>query len=449
MKKIICALLSLLLLSSYPTAAAAAAEEVPFLLSEHRDTAWTNDKYPSRNQSYLDIDEGGQGKLYLHGYTLCVTVKEDITYSLSAELSENLYTDPAYALPLAEAHLWTDGDAVRVEIAGDPYGIFSDCPAEDLVLPYQSTHREFSRFVWPDIYPSEWPSEQPNTDWSLALRIGERQDVLYLHTDEQGLVRGTWEHGRDPRQGGPFESTVPCALLMKNRMAAVVAVEESGYGEALLFGKIPDIEDCNELPYLYTSLKIVPDHCKFGTPEPYGYHNGSMKGGYLKLVKHSAEDEEIYDALFGGDYRPVMGVHRILVDHYLGCGGWTRMEPSKNSDTFWRYQKNGDTLVIVFDETVTDFGFSECAVGYVCYGPDKAVKGWGGLKPLKHEFVDRYEYKKGESHFMTASGMEGYYYGEHCYLYFTDDMRMVSFVEWGGDYQFSVDPILPAQSDTK
>lgn len=444
MKKIICALLSLLLLSSYPTAAAAAAEEVPFLLSEHPNTAWANDKYPSRNQSYLDIDEGGQGKLYLHGYTLCVTVKEGITYSLSAELSENLYTAPAYALLLAEARFWSDGAAVRVEITGDPYGVFSDCSAEDLVMTYQATHREFSRYFGPGDWPSQWPSEQPNTDWSLLLRIDERQDALYLHSDEQGLVRGTWEHGRDPRHGGSFESTVPCALLLKNRMAAVVAVEENGYGEVLLFGKIPDIEDCNELPYLYTSLKIVPDHCKFGASEPYDYYAGSKKAGYLKLVKYSAEGEEIYGALFDGDYAPVMGVHRILADHYLGCGGWTRMEPSKAGDTFWRYQKDGDTLVIVFDETVTDFGFSECAVGYVCYGADKSVKGWGGLKPLKHEFVDGYEYKKGESDFMTASGMEGYYDGEHCYLYFTDDMRTVAVGIWSGDIYFSVDPILPA-----
>ncbi len=443
MKKIICALLALLLLLPHPIAAAA-AEEVPFLLSEHGDTAWANDQYPSRSRSYLDIDEGGQGKLYLHGYTLRVTVKEGNTYSLSAELSENLYTDPAYSLPLGEARLWTDGDAVRVEIIGDPYGIFSDCPSGDLVLPYQSTHREFSRYTGPGVYPSEWPAEQPDTDWSLLIRIGERQDVLYLHSDEQGLVRGTWEHGRDPRHGGSYESTIPCALLLKNRMAAVVAVEESGYGEALLFGKIPDIEDCNELPYLYTSLKIVPDHCKFGAPEPYGYHDGSKKAGYLKLVKHSAEDEEIYDALFNGDYRPVMGVHRILVDHYLDCGGWARMDPSKNSDTFWRYQKDGDTLVIVFDETVTDFGIYQCAVGYICYDADKSVKGWGGLKPLKHEFVDGYEYKKGESDFVTASGMEGYYDGENCYLYFTDDMRTVAVVIWSGDIYFSVDPILPA-----
>ena len=120
------------------------------------------------------------------------------------------------------------------------------------------------------------------------------------------------------------------------------------------------------------------------------------------------------------------------------------MDPSKNSDTFWRYQKDGDTLVIVFDEIFTDFGFSECAVGYVCYGSDKSVKGWGGLKPLKHEFVDGYEYKKGESDFVTASGMEGYYDGENCYLYFTDDMRTVAVVIWSGDIYFSVDPILPA-----
>ena len=276
MKKIVCALLALLLLFPCLTAA---AEEVPFLLSEHGDTAWANDQYPSRNQSYLDIDEGGQGKLYLNGYTLCVTFKENNTYSLSAELSENLYTDPAYVLSLGEALFWTDGDAVRVEIIGDPYGIFSDCPSGDLVLPYQSTHREFSRYTGPGVYPSEWPAEQPDTDWSLLIRIGERQDVLYLHSDEQGLVRGTWEHGRDPRHGGSYESTIPCALLLKNRMAAVVAVEESGYGEALLFGKIPDIEDCNELPYLYTSLKIVPDHCKFGAPEPLSEARQTFRRG--------------------------------------------------------------------------------------------------------------------------------------------------------------------------
>ena len=445
MKKLVCAFLALLLLFPFPIATAAAAtEEIPFLLSEHPDSAWANERYPSWSRSYLDVDEGGQGKLYLNEYTLCVTVKEGNTYSLLAELSENLYSAPAYALLLAEARLWTDGAAVRVEITGDPYGVFSDCSAKDLVMTYQATHREFSRYFGPGVWPSQWPSEQPNTDWSLALRIDGRMDVLRLHSDEQGLVRGTWKHGRDPRHGGSYESTVPCALLLKNRMAAVVAVEESEYGEALLFGKIPDIEDCNELPYLYTSLKIVPDHCKFGAPEPYDYHDGSKKAGYLKLVKHSAEDEEIYDALFDGDYRPVMGVDRILVDHYLGCGGWTRMDPSKNSDTFWRYQKDGDMLVIVFDETVTDFGIYPCAVGYVCYGPDKTVKGWGGLKPLKHEFVDGYEYKKGESDFVTASGMEGYYYGEHCYLYFTDDMRLVDLVQWSGDVYFSVDPILPA-----
>ncbi len=176
MKKIICALLALLLLLPHPIAAAA-AEEVPFLLSEHGDTAWANDQYPSRNQSYLDIDEGGQGKLYLHGYTLCTTFKEDNTYSLSAELSESLYTNPAYVLSLGEALFWTDGDAVRVEIIGDPYGIFSDCPSGDLVLPYQSTHREFSRYTGPGVYPSQWPAEQPDTDWSLLIRIGERQDV--------------------------------------------------------------------------------------------------------------------------------------------------------------------------------------------------------------------------------------------------------------------------------
>ena len=144
MKKIVCALLALLLLFPCLTAA---AEEVPFLLSEHRDTAWANDKYPSRNQSYLDIGEGGQGKLYLHGYTLRATVKEGNAYALSAELSENLYAAPAYVLSLGEALFWTDGAAVRVEITGDPYGIFSDCPVEDLVLPYQSTHREFSRYT--------------------------------------------------------------------------------------------------------------------------------------------------------------------------------------------------------------------------------------------------------------------------------------------------------------
>ena len=139
-----------------------------------------------------------------------------------------------------------------------------------------------------------------------------------------------------------------------------------------------------------------------------------------------------------------MGVDRILVDHLLGCGGWKRMDPSKNSDTFWKYQKDGDTLAVVFDECDTDFGFSTCAVGYVCYGADKTVKGWGGLKPLDHTFVDRYEYRKKESDFIRTSGIEGYYYGEHAFLYFTDDMRAVYVAQWAGDIYFSVDPILSA-----
>ena len=345
-----------------PARAGAHPGEVPFLPSEHPDSSWVGHESSVLSLRYLDIDESGQCELRLGGYNLGMTVKESNAYTLFATLSENQYTAPAYTLPLAEARFWTDGASVRVEITDDFYGIFTDCSAEECVLPYQAPHHEWRPYAQHIIFPSELPGEQPNTYWGLAVRIDDQLDVLKLDSSQDGLVRGTWEHGRDTSTGGPFESTIPCALLTNYCMAAVVAVEEGGYGEMLLFGRIPDIDDCNERPYVYTSLKIVPDYCRFGTPIPFNIYSGSRTAGYLKLVKESTEGAEIYGALFDGDYAPVMGVDRILVDHLLGCGGWKRMDPSKNSDTFWKYQKDGDTLAVVFDECDTDFGFSTCAV---------------------------------------------------------------------------------------
>ena len=455
MKRILCALFALMLLvGCQPAASSTAASpsneaepaapslepldrEVPFLLSEHRDTAWA-DKENDYDRC-LEVDEAGQAELYLNGYWLTATQKENNACLLSAALSENRYSDPVYTLALGEIRLWTDNAAVRVELLKDPYGIFAGLSDADLLVLYQSTYGEWTRYRPSYLYPDELPSEQMKTGWRCWIKIDDKEDLILLHSDENGLVRGTWQHGIVRTGSHSVDSETSCALLTSRNMIVIVMYDESGYGEPLLLGK--------RQSYSCAAMGILPAYCKLGTPEVWlGY--GSKQTGALKFVKESAEGREAYDALEEGDYTTVMGVEQLVADYYLTGSGWVRVDDlsSARYDLLCCYQRDGETLAVVFDEDPTDLGLNYSAVGYACYAADGSLLAWGGLKPLDHVFADSYTYKKGESDFVRASGMYGYYYGEHCCLYFTDDARKIWLFEWGGDYGFEVEPILPASN---
>lgn len=465
MKRILCVMFALLLLvgcrptsesadctvSAAPngsvsdvSSAVLTGKEVPFLLSEHRDTVWADTAY-----SEMEIDPGGQAAMRLNGYWLILTQMEDTTCLLTAELSENLYNPPVYGLRVARLLLFSDGTSVRAEIIEDCYGVFSEPTNADLLFSYVETYQEHHPYRGPSVYPSDLPAEQPNTDWRMWLNIGAKEDLLLLHSDENGLVRGTWEHGI-VRDGGktPPESVTSCALLTSTTAAAIVAYDEDGYGEVLLFGKNVGANYYNEEAYNYSSLRLRPDYCAFGKPTP-GLWYGNTETGVIWIVREKDTGSvwgDSYNVLNDGDYTLVMGVDQIVADYYLTRSGWAPVGEQKNYDLLRVYQKDDEVLAIVFDEADTDFGLSYCAVGYVGYNADGSVKSWGGLKPLDHAFVDQYEYRHGESDFRAACDMEGYYSDDHGCLYFTDDMRTVYVAHWAGDIAFSVDPILPTES---
>ncbi len=460
MKRFLCAAFVLLLLfgcgptsesaaTAVPNEAASAVsssadfeDEAPFLLSEHCDTVW------AVAAQQLEIDPSGQARMRFNGYWLTLTQAEDNTCMLTVELSENRYSIPVYGLRVAKLLLWADGTSVRMEITENPYGVFSKPNDPDLLFSYLGTYQEHHPYRGPSVYPSDLPGEQLNTDWRMWTVIGEKEDLLLLHSDENGLVRGTWEHGI-VRDGGktPSESVTPCALLTNRTAAAIVTYGEDGYGEVLLFGKTVGADYYNENAYNYSSLRLRPEYCAFGTPTPDW--RGNAETGVLWIVKEKDTDSvwsDPYSVLENGDYTLVMGVDQIVADYYLTRGGWSPVGEQKNYDLKRVYQKDGEVLAIVFDEADTDFGLSYCAVGYVCYNPDGSVKAWGGLKPLDHTLVDQYEYRHGESDFLAASDTRGYYSDDHGYLYFTDDMRTVYVASWAGDIAFSVDPLLPIDS---
>ncbi len=440
MKRILCAVFALLLLcgcGSASTETTVRAEAVPFLLSEHCDTVWAD------AVQQLEIDPDGQATMRFNGFWMALTQAEDNACALTVELSENRYSPPVYGLRVAKLFLFSDGTSVRAKIAEDPYGVFSELNGDDLRFSHLETYREHHPYRGPSLYPSDNPGEQPNTDWKMWVNIGEKDDLLLLHSDENGLVRGTWEHGI-VRDGGktPSESVTPCALLTNRTAAAIVTYGEDGYGEVLLFGKNVGADYYNEKAYNYSSLRLRPAYCAFGTAMPKAWY-GNTETGVLWITR----DEEAYYAMSEkGDYTSVMGVDQIVADYYLTRGGWTPVGEQENYDILRMYQKDGEVLAIVFDEAETDFGLSYCAVGYVGYNPDGSVKSWGGLKPFDHTLVDQYEYRHGESDFQSVCDIEGYYYGEHGCLYFTDDMRSVYVASWAGDIVFSVKPLLPSDS---
>ena len=461
MKRILCAAFAFLMLfgcsptSEFADSGASAAsdetastvssavpmgEEIPFLLSEHRDTVWAD------AVQQLEIDPGGQATIRINGYWMTLTQTEDNTCILTAEFSENLYSSPVYGLSVAKLRLRTDGASVRAEIAEDPYGIFSDLKGSGLLFSYLETYQEHHPYQWLSVYPSALPAEQPGTKWRMWMKIGEKEDALHLFSDENGQVRGTWEHGII--SDGP-ESVIPCALLTNSSAAAVVAYDENGYGDVLLFGKKADTPYYNEEAYRYSSLRIHADYCVFGTPTPESWY-GNAETGVLWMIRKGTADSEWYDpytALEDGDYTLIMGVDQIIADYYLTCGGWTPVGSQKNYDRLRVYQKDGEVLAIMFDEAETDFGLGYCAVGYIGYNPDGSVKRWGGLKPLDHTLAEQYEYRHGESDFLAACGVQGYYYGENGYLYFTDDMQTVYVAQWNGDIAFSVHSLLPPETE--
>lgn len=464
MKRILCVTFALLLLvgcgsMANATASAATAvpnetasdvsstvptsEQVPFLISEHRDTVWAD------TVQQLEIDPGGQATMRFDGCWMTLTQTEDNTCLLTAELSENRYSPPVYGLRVAKLFLFSDGTSVRAEITEDPCGVFSELNGSDLLFSYLETYREHHPYRSPSVYPSHLPGEQPNTDWRMWVNIGEKEDLLLLHSDENGLVRGTWEHGI-VRDGGktPSESVTPCALLINGTTAAIVTYDEDGYGEALLFGKIVDANFYNEKAYNYSSLRLHPVYCIFGTPTPV-WRYGGQKPDALWIIREKNGDSiwgDPYNVLHDGDYTLVMGVDQIIADYYLTRSGWTPVGEQEDYQTLRVYERDGEVLAIVFDEADSDFGLSYCAVGYVSYDPDGSVKTWGGLRPLDHTIVDQYEYRHGESDFIAACDIRGYYHDDHGYLYLTDDMRTVYVASWAGDIAFEVEPILPSES---
>lgn len=443
MKRILCAAFALLLLfgcGSASTETATRSDEVPFLLSEHRDTVWAD------TVQQLEINPDGHATMRFNGFWMTLTQTEDNVCALTVELSENLYSPPVYGLRVAKLFLFSDGTSVRAKIGEDPYGVFSELNGADLQFSYLETYREHHPYRWPSLYPSDQPGEQPNTDWQIWVNVGEKDDLLLLHSDENGLVRGTWEHGI-VYDGGktPSESVTPCALLTNRTVAAIVAYGEDGYGELLLFGKNVGANYYNEEAYNYSSLRLRPEYCAFGTPTPKAWY-GNTETGVLWMVRGASGRGDPYDVLNDGDYTLVMGVDQIVADYYLTRSGWSPVGEQKDYQILRVYQKDGEVLAIVFAEAETDFGLSYCAVGYVGYSPDGSVKSWGGLKPLDHTLVDQYEYRHGESDFQSVCDMEGYYYGEHGCLYFTDDMRSVYVASWAGDIAFEVEPILPTES---
>ncbi len=431
--------------------------EVPFLLSEHRDSWWADagSEY-HRYTRYLDVDQAGFATLSLNDLSFLVTPKGGETYLLSAELSENLYSDPVCCIRFGEIRLWTDNAAVRVEFLKDPYGIFAGLPEADLSMSYQKTHHEWQYYDWPDVSPSSLPAEQPHTDWVTMFTTGDMFNRLELHSDESGQVRGTLVRERDRE----VESTIPCALLTGSGYACVVQYNESGYGEPLLFGSlVPSGYD--DQPKEYVTLCVLPLYCVYGAVEPHDPYypaEDSENSGILKCIKETFDTGcdagvfDVYEALEAGDYRLSMGVDRIVAEYYLCQSGWVRIDPQPESDRWYRvYQKSGDTLVLIFDDELTEYGLTKYIVGYVCYDIDGAVKAWGGLKPLDHVFVDSYEFKKDEPDFRQTAGVTGYFITDHDMLYFTDDMRFVFVTQFNGDFAIEVDPVIPpleADSDS-
>ena len=475
MKRILCAAFALLMLfgcspaqesadpaaltkpnetASAVSSAVSAGEEVPFLLSEHCDTWWADAKSEYHSYTrYLDVDQSGNAVLSLCGSAYLVTPKDGNTYLLSAELSENLYSDQVCCIRLGEIRLWTDNAAVRVEMINDRFALFSHLSEADLRMFYQKTHHEWQFYDWPDISPSSMPGEQPHTDWVTMFWTGDTFNRLELHSDDNGLVQGTLERS----EGSDVTSVIPCAMLMGSGYVCLVKYDENGYGDLLLLGSIIRPSNSGDRPNEYVALCIKSAYCSLGKPvphSPYYTWNDSDKAGILRLIKETFDTGsdagafDVYEALKAGDYRLSMGVDRIVAEYYLCGSGWTRIRPQQDHEQWYRvYQKDGDTLVLFFDDELTDSGLIKYINGYACYDTKGTVKAWGGLKPLDHTFVDAYEFKKDESDFRLASGVTGYFITDHDELYVTDDMRFVLVTQFNGDYAFEVYPILPPKTE--
>ena len=404
MRKLICALLALLLLFGFfgcGGGATSAEPEQPtekpteslsaFSLSANLNTAWyksvDTETYPYYCNQRLYIYEGGEA----------ILEHDNVDYRLvetgeTCRLEKDLYASPldetpAQTLDAGEVRLLGDGAKVRVEVLSDPLGIFAGFGPEDLTLSLNDTYHPSQYFVETPRYFGHAPHFQQGTEWyERALhRMGNGSFVRYtncsLIAGTDGTVRGTVQVTDESQEED-------CALLWASDAGALLRPD----GELLYYGARAwlswfERDDCAE--YI---LKANYDPLHLSV------------GGMLILYRGTGSTEP----------REVIGRSRSEIIADFTADGWT-YEPLSLSwgedddedveydeedeedelvygDLFIKLKKDGRLLLIYLDEDIIGrFANEWFAYAYVLIGADGKLESWGGMKPGDHTLADSYQ----------------------------------------------------------
>ena len=109
--------------------------------------------------------------------------------------------------------------------------------------------------------------------------------------------------------------------------------------------------------------------------------------------------------------------------------GWTdktgeiaELDPALETWFAW-FTKDGQTLMIYFEDDFTRYGDEACPTAYVLYGSDGSVLEWEGLKPIDHAIVDSHMSQESIC-FKDLAGYYGLDVAEDDYVYLLDDGRI-------------------------
>lgn len=383
----------------------------PLPVSEHVNTHWHD-----QNRNCLAIFDGFM-ILYTDNEVLWLTASGD-----GYDAETHLYrtpddTEPALILPAGEIRILEDGDALRLQTLSDPLGILSHAKVSEQPFNKQS-YAPYQRTNW-----NLWraPSE-PQTEWETNL---QHTDGSYLHlsmkVNDDLSFTGTLK-----LQDGTVQ---PCTLLCSDYSYALTA-DRDGSAELLFYAEWDMEEDDRwrnylakqEFELLYDSLELDREN-------------------HIRLWR--------FDGYQPNDMRYMCGVNLDTVILNLMRDGWTERpitELHEDLEGWFAWLiKDGESMLLYYDEDFLPYGDERFLMAYVHYGADGSVLDWSGERPIDHAIADAYQLEKDV--YFEDSVWGGMFIHEDGYAYFLDDGRVA--VEWvpheggGGDLEFYTVKVIP------
>ena len=426
-------------IAEQPTDGPAAATEAPAFsesdarplsLETDKNTGWTYYEWQGKGWTHYHLLVYADGTAYLFTPNGVFALTEnEKTFSLETRLFRTRDdTEPALTLPAGEVRLFTDGAAVKIEIASDPLGVLAYNEVDGRVLKAEQkgpgeTRSEVNWFYLP---------MEPGTEWVDSFDMGERHYAwLNMAIGENCEMTGTLRF--------PDGTERPCMLVGNDNCYALI--DASGETPELLFYGIKAIDEEKYYSARYELVELPLDTIcdPFGlcAADPFSIGRRDW---------HDQEDEWL---------TYMLGVNLDTVILSMIRDGWTDRTPEIETlhplfqGFFAWLTKDGQTLVIHYElDFSTPYAVSEAyADAFVLYGADGAVLKWGGAKPIDHTIADGYRLEKDAYFYQLTGGTGAMITGEDEDAYFLDDGRIAIETmphEGGdGDEDFEIVKVIP------